>query len=404
MLISESPPLHLTYCLNIHRGETWAENLSAIREKSLAVRTRVLPENQPIPFGLGLRLSRQAALDLSEPETLESARAFFAENNVYPFTINGFPYGNFHTGRVKENVYAPDWQTAERRDYTIQLADILARLLPDGIAGSISTVPCSFKPWITDASQVETMTRMLCDCVAHLAALHERTGREIHLGLEPEPACILETTDEAVGFFKNHALTFGRVYLAEKMRRSPAQAEALIRRHLGICFDTCHVALQFENLADSLRRFEREGIRISKVQISNALKAAPTREALHALAAFQDTVYLHQVKARDADGAVHSWVDLPEALQSAISNQKSEIKELRCHFHVPLFFEGTGALGSTGGELTPDFWRELKRGVCPHLEIETYTFDVLPPEIRPADIVESIAREFAWTQKKLAAS
>jgi sugar phosphate isomerase/epimerase len=327
MLLQQSPPLHLTYCLNIHRGETWAENFDSIKNFALPVRDRVAGKNR---FGLGLRIANQAALDLSKSETREEAKDFFREHEVYPFTINGFPYGNFHTGRVKEKVYAPDWQTTERRDYTIRLADILADFLPEKIEGSISTVPCSFKAWITSAAQVETMTQMLCDCVAHLAELRQRTGREIHLGLEPEPSCFLETTDETISFFKNYAFTFGRDYLAKKLQRTPQQAEEMIRRHLGVCFDTCHVALQFEDLTKSLRRYEREGIRVSKIQISNALAAAPTYDALLALEAFQDTVYLHQVKGREENGVVHSWVDLPEAL-SANRNPQSEIKELRCH-------------------------------------------------------------------------
>jgi sugar phosphate isomerase/epimerase len=397
MLIQQTPPLHLTYCLNIHRGESWAENFDAIKNFALPVRDRVAEKKS---FGLGLRVAHQAALDLSKGETRKRAREFFDAQNVYAFTINGFPFGKFHAGRVKENVYAPDWQTRERVDYTIALAGILADFLPEKIDGSISTVPCSFKPWITSAAQIETMTRNLCDVSAHLASIFEKSGREIHLGLEPEPSCFLETTDETVSFFNEHIFKSGRAHLAKKLQRTESQAEEILRRHLGVCFDTCHVALQFENLADSLRRYEREGIRVSKIQISNALRAKTDAGSLRALEAFQDTVYLHQVKARDKSGAIHSWVDLPEAL-SAIRNPQSAIEELRCHFHVPLFFENAGALGSTGFELTPEFWSEVKRGACSHLEIETYTFDVLPVEIRPAHVVESIAREFDWTLARL---
>ena len=396
MLIQQDPPLHLTYCLNVHRGGTWNENLAAIRDKALAVRDRVSPGK---PFGLGLRLSAQAAIDLFLPEPRERAKAFFREHNVYPFTINGFPHGEFHRGRIKEQVYAPDWQSADRRDYTKRLADILADFLPDGAEGSVSTVPCSFKEWIRHDWEVEIMVRCLCDTVGHLADLRERTGREIHVGLEPEPSCYLETTDETIAFFKNWLLTFGRDYLVWEKKWSPQQAEEAIRRHLGVCFDTCHVAIQFEDLAQSLHRYESEGIRISKVQISNAIQAAPTPETCKALEAFEDGTYLHQVKGRDAKtGRIRGWDDIWFAIRTP--GELLDLDEFRCHFHVPLFFEGNGPLRSTGPSLTPEFWRVLRRGTCKHIEIETYTFDVLPPEIRPPDIVESIAREYEWVLGK----
>ncbi len=393
MLVQER--LHLVYCLNVHRGETWAENLGAIRDKALAVRRAVAPEQ---PFGLGLRLSNRAALDLASPESRREAAAFMAAENLYAFTINGFPYGQFHATRVKEGVYQPDWRTEERLDYTNLLADILADFLPGGMAGSISTVPCSFKGWISDADAA-IMARRLAECAAHLAGIREKTGKEIQLGLEPEPECYLETTAETVAFFNDVLLRDGAHHLVARHGWSREAAEGAIRRHVGVCVDTCHTAIQFEDIPQALRRYEGEGIHVSKLQLSAALRVLPGAESLSALGPFCEPVYLHQVKARRRAGGILSWPDLPEALREAPRHE--DIEEMRVHFHVPLFFERDGVLQSTAPLLNEAFFQEVRRGRTAHLEIETYTFDVLPPELRGGDIVQSIAREYEWVLSRL---
>ena len=398
----DQPPLHLTYCLNIHRGETWAENFTAIREKAMAVRDKVKQgerqrgheerqRTQDGPFGLGLRLSAQAARELQAPDALREARKFFEANGLYAFTINGFPYGQFHAGRVKENVYQPDWRTAERRDYTLTLAHILANLLPEGVDGSISTVPCSFKAWIETPEDVDAMVGHLVDCAKVLHKIHEHSGKEIHLGLEPEPSCYLETTEETVRCFNGTLFSAGREACWGKALGCGAEeAEKILRRHVGVCFDTCHVAIQFEDLAESLRRYEAAGIRISKIQVSAALRGPCNAASLEALAPFAEPVYFHQVKGRDHSGGIASWDDLPEAMHDLSSC--ADIEELRVHFHVLLFVEEYGVLSSTAGALTPAFFAQLRAGRTSHLEIETYTFDVLPEGMRAGDVSESIAQ------------
>ncbi len=397
MILQHQPPLHLTYCLNIHPGETWAENLAAIREHAVRVKQFVAPEGW---FGLGLRLSAQAAADLAGDSALRNeALDLFAEHQMYPFSVNAFPYGKFHAGPVKENVYAPDWRSAARRDYTMQVADILAGWLPEGVDGSISTVPGSFKEWITSAEDAATMAGNLGVVAAYLAALQEDTGREIHLGLEPEPSCFLETTAETVAFFKGMLWTHG-ADMVRKIRGCDAgEAGEIMHRHIGVCFDTCHVALQFEDPLEALRTYRSEGIRISKVQLSAALMTAGTDDCWNALRPYAEGVYLHQVKSRIVSGEIRSWTDLPLALADGADH--FGIEETRVHFHVPLFFQGNGPLASTASTLSPDFFRELRQGATSHVEIETYTFDVLPADIRPTDVVKSISREFAWVEELL---
>ena len=99
-------------------------------------------------LGIGLRLSNQAARELAEPPTLLAFQKWLGQHGCYVFTINGFPYGRFHGGRVKEQVFAPDWSTRERLDYTNLLFDLLAQLVPAGVEGSVSTLPGSFKEFI----------------------------------------------------------------------------------------------------------------------------------------------------------------------------------------------------------------------------------------------------------------
>jgi sugar phosphate isomerase/epimerase len=397
MLLQSAPPLHLTYCLNIHPGESWAQNFAAIREKATAVKKLVAPEQ---PFGLGLRIAHQAAEELSASARLrDEARELFAAHDLYAFSINGFPYGRFHAGPVKENVYAPDWRTPERVAYTRQLADILAAWLPAGTEGSISTVPGSFKSWMKTDADREQVARNLAACALHFAKVERETGRQLHLGLEPEPDCFLETTAETLRFFGETLFPIGAAEIVRQRGGSREAAEALLRRHVGVCFDTCHVALQFEDPTASLAALRAAGIRISKVQISAALRTVSSPESWAALRPFAEPVYLHQVKGRGPSDARYACVDLGPALDEL--PHRPPLDELRVHFHVPLFFEAAGVLRSTSGTLTPDFFAALRAGASPHLEIETYTFDVLPPEVRPADVVQSIAREYEWVLARM---
>ena len=394
MKVQNEPPIHLTYCLNVHPGETWEENFAAIREKALAVRAGLDREGA---FGLGMRLGAAAAETLARPAALEEFRTFLGRENLYVFTINGFPWGPFHGTSVKEDVYRPDWRTPERRDYTIRLADILAELLPEGVTGSISTVPGSYKPWIRTDADVVAMVDMLADTAAHLAKLHNRTGAEITLALEPEPDCYVETTDETLAFFHGPLRDVGGAVLKNRHGFSAARAEEALARYLSVCFDAAHLAVEFEDLGETLTRLRDGGVRVGKIHLSAALRAKPTGEAVERLGEFCDPVYLHQVKARSADGAIRSYPDLPAALAAGGAADE----EWRIHFHVPLFFGQFGALQSTSSLFTDAFIAAVTSGATEHLEIETYTFDVLPEDLRAADVTDSIAREYEWVLSRM---
>jgi len=410
MIIRRNPDVHLTYCLNIHPGETWAQTLHAIEQYATCVRELVGCTG---PFGLGLRLSDAASRELVVADKLAEFGGFLQGHNLYAFTINGFPFSQFHDAVVKENVYRPDWQEASRRDYTNRLADILAALLPDGVTGSISTVPCSYKAWINSPQQVAAMCRMLAEAALHLQRLHERTGKEIVLALEPEPDCYVETTKEVVQFVTGPLRQFGREHL-KSLGLTGQQAEDCLRTYIGMCLDTAHAAVEFEDPLTCIEMLRSSQVRLAKVQISSAIEA--DGQSLAKLAEFQDRVYLHQVKVKPAGGGeAISIPDLPEALAIGTKTPTEDFPwalddprgpalmtgKWRVHFHVPLFFEEFEGLRSTSHLLTGAFAGALRDGACSHLEIETYTFAVLPPQMRLTDVTQSVAREYQWVMAHL---
>jgi sugar phosphate isomerase/epimerase len=394
MNISPTLPLHLTYCLNVHPGQSWADNFAAIRTNALRVRDIVCDADTP--FGLGLRLGKLAADELAGEGKLEEFRTFLNENNLYVFTINGFPYGEFHAPGVKENVYAPDWRTGERRDYTIRLANILAELLPDGVSGSISTVPGSYKPWIESDEDILTMVDNLADAAAHLYQLRRSRGVSICIALEPEPDCFIGTTKEAIKFFTGPLREYGKARVREKLNISGHKAAKLIRRHIGVCLDTAHAAVEFEDTAQAALALRYENIRIAKVQLSSALHVSiprdPGDELRSKIEAFCDPVYLHQTRIRRHD-VIYHHNDLPTALSDGDLHAGDQ---WRIHFHVPLFFDEFEGLEGTNYLLRGEFAEFLRGGLTEHLEIETYTFGVLPDDLRPDDLPEAIAKEYQW--------
>lgn len=242
------------------------------------------------------------------------------------------------------------------------------------------------------------MARQIAVMAEYLHTLHQEKGREIVLALEPEPDCLLEDTNEAIAWFEDELLYEGKRWLCARGRRTPDQAEALLRTYVGLCLDTCHFAVAFEDPLTALVRFESACLRVARIQLSAAIRTTVTDEALTRLADFIDPVYLHQTKIRLPRGGILSLPDLTrETLETA---RQHEGCELRTHFHVPLFYAGDGVLNSTHTDLTPAFFAHAAAHSYP-LEIETYTFHVLPPAIRPPDVVASLAQETAWVQAAL---
>ncbi len=390
MLLRTLNDAQLTYCTNVHPGETLLAVRTLLKRHVSGVKQLVAPEQ---PFGLGLRLAAAAADSLDDAEELARFKAELEADGLYCFTLNGFPYGAFHATRVKERVYLPDWQAPERLRYTQVLARVLGELLPLGVKGSISTVPGCFKPNVNGPDSERVMADAMIDVVAMLVDIARSKGRHIALALEPEPECFLETTDDALKFFEARLFSReARQRLVDAADIEPAEAERTLRRHLGVCLDTCHASVEFESPLEAWRRLQAAGIIVPKVQISAGLRlASATQDSLDELRAFADGVYLHQVVVA-SEGRLHRYSDLPEALASA----PVDGAEWRVHFHVPVFLRDLGAFESTQADLIPLLNELATVADCPHLEVETYTWDVLPEAFRNVPIEEAVARELRF--------
>ena len=376
---------HLSYCTNIHPAETWAETLNVLQTHVLAVRDRLRKTptlGADEPFAIGLRLSAVAARELLASENLTTFKDWLAKTNTYVFTINGFPYGSFHGTRVKEQVFKPDWTEPTRLDYTMDLFRILAALARPGTGASVSTLPGSHKTFGADETKI---LENLIELAAWLDALAAETGHDFHLGLEPEPLGHFENTAETLAFFT-------RLHAA-------APDVEIIRRRIGVNYDACHFALEYDTARESLDALTAAGIRLSKIHLSSALTLDPSDPAaLTAIRAFDEPVYFHQVLLRRAEGEITRFLDLPAFFTAVESGtvDPATFEEMRVHFHIPLDAEPAAPLRSTRDQTRQVLdWKKDHPAACPHYEIETYTWGVLPDGLqRPVE--EQIAGEYAW--------
>ena len=399
MLLRTLNDAQLTYCTNVHPGETLLAVRALLQKHVLAVKRLVAPAQ---PFGVGLTLAAAAADSLDNAEELARFKAELDADDLYCFSLNGFPYGSFHATCVKERVYLPDWQAPERLRYTQVLARVLGELLPLGVNGSISTVPGCFKPNLNGPDSERLMANAMIDVVAMLVDIARGRGRHIALALEPEPECFLETTADALQFFEKYLFSReARQRLVDLADVDPADAERTLRRHIGVCLDTCHASVGFESPLAVWRQFQAAGIAVPKVQISAALRLAEaTPQSLEALRVLADGVHLHQTVVKSATGGLTRFVDLPEAFAEA----SVAGAEWRVHFHVPIFQRDLGVFESTQAELLPLLHELSLVPDCPHLEVETYAWDVLPEAVRDVSIEEGIARELRFVQDTLGAA
>ncbi|MCS7017973.1 MAG: metabolite traffic protein EboE [Cytophagales bacterium] len=389
---------HLTYCTNIHPGESWAETAAALHYYIPAVKKQVCPNGW---FGVGLRLSDLASRELINPKTLSTFAQWLHEQQAYVFTINGFPFGRFHYQKVKENVHLPDWTTDMRVDYTFRLAEILAQLLPEGLTGSISTSPLSYALWYPSSEQCKMATRKAAAQLARAALalfrIFERTGKLIHIDLEPEPDGIMENLPTTLQTFQQFIFP-----AMDKLAELEKIDTEHLRRHVQLCYDVCHFAVAYENHQQALAQLQAAAIPIGKFQLSAALRVVwhkLHREAQRqALASFNEPVYLHQVVARTADNQLLRFPDLPLALAD---HQAAAAAEWRVHFHVPIFLANYGLIQSTQSDIQEVLkWQQLHR-YSSYLEVETYTWSVLPADMQ-LPLAESIARELQWVLQNYA--
>lgn len=403
--------VHLAYCTNVHPAETLDGVLAQLRDHCEPVRRRLGRDR----LGIGLWLAKDAARTLiSDPAALRGLRTELDRRGLEVVTLNGFPYQGFGAEQVKYRVYQPDWADAERLTHTLDLARLLGSLLPADVSeGTISTLPIAWRVGY-DAARAATAHAALTTLGERLDALQELTGRSIRVGLEPEPGCTVETTGDAI-----------------------APLTAVGHPRIGICVDTCHLATSFEDPDAALAALAAAGVPVVKSQLSAALHAEHPRlpEVRQALAAFDEPRFLHQTRtlhapgdgadgappgpagarsAPDATGTAPPGAgrgpggllgtdDLGEALNGTGLPTGAP---WRAHFHVPLHAAPAAPLTSTLDVLTATLARLVggPHPVTRHLEVETYTWQALPPELRPrgrAQLADGIAAELTLARDLL---
>jgi hypothetical protein len=390
---------HLTYSTLVHQTDNWDQLWKSVNTYLPAVKARVAPGQK---FGVCLRTSAPSAALLStEPTKRADLKQFFKDQDLYLYTANAFVYGVFKKQVIKEDVYEPDWQTPERRDYTKQVADLLADLAPEGVNPSIQSAPLGFKPKVTGEDVVEAYTTNVIDVVAHLVDLKQKTGKTVTLGLEPEPRCYLETTDETITYFTNYLFSPQTAErLAKKTGLHAADAAMAMRTHMGVVFDIGHQAVGYEDIPVSLQKLVDAGVPIVKLQEAASMYIPDvTQKTVDALQTFAKTIYLSQT-CQKKDGKYTWFLNLEDAFEAFQKDPGP--REWRTHFHVPVFLNDLGALfGTTRFALEQALAFHKKTPLSTHLEIETYTWDVLPDHLKTGDIVEYVTRELDWVKGQL---
>lgn len=385
---------HLAYCTNVHAGSDLDDLLANLNRYSLPVKERFAPER---PMGVGLWIAAPAARTLLAPQRLTEFSKWLSARDLVPFTLNGFPFGDFHDPVVKHRVYHPTWFESDRRDYTLDLIQILHGILPENLEGSISTLPIAWRrPEPTD-QQLLLAARYLGQVAEELARLEEKTGRLIAICLEPEPGCILQECDDVLWFFDH--------YLRDA---TPAD---LCARYIRTCHDICHAAVMFEDQQAVLKQYAAHDIRVGKVQISSAIEANfnPAdpdhgKTVLNALAPFAEGRYLHQTSTRSAPDATPLFFDdLPAALAAANQDPYRLQGTWRVHFHVPIYLEQIGPLGTSQSHIQQCLHASRWHPDLAHFEVETYAWSVLPPSLQSGGLAEGIAREMNWARDQLSA-
>jgi hypothetical protein len=392
---------HLTYSTLVHPGDTWPEMWNSLTTYVPQVKKRFCPDK---PFGVSLRLSNASADALvSSPAERAKLKSFLTDNDLYLYTVNAFPFGPFKNQIVKEQVYEPDWRGEERARYTMHVADILADVGAINVNPSIQSPPLGFKPRVTGPDVVEAYAANIRRLAVHLHRLRERTGRTVTLAVEPEPACFLETTDETVDFFT-------RVLRSEKsltalgrdLGTNAEEARTILRRHIGTVYDICHQAVEFENISVSLQKLVDNDIPVFKLQEAAAMQVPKvTPAAVAELRKWADSVYLTQT-IEMKDGKMNRFLNLEDAIAAYEKDPGGE-REWRIHFHVPVFLETLGEhFKTTRFAIAEALAFHRKNPLSAQLEIETYTWDVLPAHLKTGDIVDYVTLELEWVKSQFA--
>jgi len=382
------------YCTNVHAGTDMATIRAKLLEFAVPIADSL--DDPTAKLGVGLWLPFSAAAELSIGDGAADFGRWLADHRLNPFTMNGFPFDNFHLPVVKHRVYRPTWGDSRRLEYTRLLAQILAVLQSaqgeDFAApvGSISTLPIGW-PGDDDDQEIERAGVNLRRLVSDLEKIERDTGRRTTVAIEPEPGCLLDCCEDVLLFF------------AEQL------PDVNHRRYISVCHDVCHSAVMFEEQLETLRSYRKAEIAVGKVQVSSAIdvpfykmQSTERATAIDQLRQFAEDRYLHQTGCLGRDDVFRLVEDLPEWLTST---EAAGDKHLRIHFHVPIFLERFGQLRTTRDDIT-ECLAAMRSADAPeftgHWEVETYAWTVMPPELRTAGLGTDIANELNWFRAQMA--
>jgi hypothetical protein len=377
--------LEIGYCTNVHAGVDLEATQANLSKYAARVKQLVSPND---PMGIGLWLAAPAAQELLDSNQTTHFRDWLATQGLVPFTLNGFPYGNFHNEVVKHDVYKPTWHDLDRLQYTKNLATILDAILPAEKTGSISTLPIAWGKQSLTTAQWDSTVRQLLELADFLHELKQTTDRTIHVCIEPEPGCALDVAADMIDLFQNRLLPLG--------------SEDKILHHIRVCHDVCHSAVMFESQTDVLRQYQELGIQVGKIQISSAvqvdfaqLAASDRTAAFEQLASFNEPRYLHQTCIRESNQTIHFHQDLSVALETVTDPQSLE-STWSVHFHVPIFLESLGLLTTSQKDILECMEVCKSMPNLEHFEVETYAWNVLPKHLQQSDLAQGIADELLW--------
>lgn len=392
--LSMPTDLQTGYCTNVHAGADFRQTKQNLQQHALSVRELYAPNST---MGVGLWLANSAAETLVAGKELDDFALWLADVGLVPFTLNGFPFGDFHKEVVKHDVYLPTWWEPERLQYTKNLIKILDRILPSGMMGTISTLPIAWGNPYPSQEQLHAAAMALQEIAGDLDKLHKQDDRTIVLCLEPEPGCVLQRSKDVVEFFEKYLL--------------PGQNEKIIRKHIQVCHDVCHQFVMFEGQKDVLQRYLSAGIGVGKVQVSSAVHLPMSRigfdqhsSALNQLGEFAEHRYLHQTMVQTSpETAPEFCEDLALALakQNDYAGEKSD---WRVHFHVPIYLKTFGSLHTSQNDICECLDTLLTSQGCSHFEVETYAWSVLPKELQHEELATGIAQEMHWLSHFLSKS
>ncbi len=390
---------HLTYSTLVHPGDTWDEMRASLESYVPEVKRRFCPD---APMGVSLRISNASAERLiADPAERAWVRQFLADNDLYVYTVNAFPFGPFKGETVKEQVYEPDWTTDARTQYTMNVATILADITGPEVEPTIQTAPLAFRPKVTGEDYIEAFTDNLLKVVAFLMNLEATTGRRVKLALEPEPYCFLETIPETVDYFNDRVYTTASALKVSEFSGQPlAEVFQGLRRYLGVVFDICHQSVEFEDITADLQLLVDAAIPIYKLQEASALNVPEVDDAMVAeLKRYTGTIYLSQTTEL-RDGQITRYLNLEDAIAAYETDPGP--RAWRTHFHVPVFLDDLGPFRTTRSGIDDALAFHARTPLSTHLEIETYTWDVLPDHLKTGDITEYVVRELEYVRDVLA--